>query len=301
LIAAGHPRLNFEYSAYQASMPAHWQRSEDRKREPAAGELPATDRSTYEATNWLIGQLVNAEHELDILSAAARNPRSSWPELAQYDCFACHHDLSSPDWRQTRSAWKLRPGELQWGTWSLGLIEELQQQWPQSVPNSIAAGQTKLRQVMRKVPSRTETLAAIAGLQKEVSATTVRLSQTSLSSEDLTKLRDALLSRNEQLTNQGWDRSTQLFLAVVALDKGAADARGAGNRVDFARQVALLRLRELLAFRERPVTNSDVQWESPRQLPSNRPEIRQQFDRLQIPDSPALESSVSIRPPEIDE
>ena len=66
-IAAGHPRLMFEYSAHQSQMPVHWRRSDDRRRTPVANHASSPDRSTYEATNWLLGQLINAEHELAIL------------------------------------------------------------------------------------------------------------------------------------------------------------------------------------------------------------------------------------------
>ena len=296
-IAAGHPRLTFEYSALQSQMPVHWRRADDRKRSPVANNAPASDRphpsdrsdrATYEAKNWLIGQLVTADHELDILSAAAGKSKRAWPELAQYDCFGCHHDLSSPSWRQSRTAWKLGPGELPWGTWSFGLLAETERHLPAVASRQIASDQAALRTVMRTAsPDIARALALIAGLRPKLADAARQLSQSSLTAEDLGSLRDALLADHETLTMQGWDRAAQLYLAAVALDKGAADARGNGNRVDPARREAFLRLRELLSYRgsaNNAVPPFDHR-DSPYLLDANGPEIRRQFRQLQLPDN----------------
>ena len=60
LIAAGHPRLNFEFSAYLANMPHHWRDDVDRD---AAADFPARA--------WAVGQVVTARAALDLL----RRPR----------------------------------------------------------------------------------------------------------------------------------------------------------------------------------------------------------------------------------
>ncbi len=305
-IAAGHPRLVFEYSAHQSQMPVHWRRADDRRLTPVANHATSLDRSTYEATNWLLGQLINAEHELDILAAAADNPNRAWPELAQYDCFACHHELASPNWRKARAAWNLKPGELQWGTWNLGLIAETQRRLPSRLSDQLVVDQTEFVATMRPIPAdRTRVSGLIAKLRPQLAEAARELSQSPLSAEDLTKIRDGLLESDQQLTEQGWDRSTQLFLATVALDKGATDARGLGNHVDPARLAAYLRLRELLSFSD--TTQADPpRSESPYRLDSDWPAILQQFQQLQsprgnsndpaeIPDEQSLPSRASER------
>ncbi len=284
-IAAGHPRLAFEYSAFQSQMPVHWRRADDRKRSPVANSEPSSDRSTYEAKNWLIGQLVTADHELDILSAAAGNSKSVWPELAQYDCFGCHHDLSAPSWRQARTAWKLGPGELPWGTWSFGLLAETERHLPAVASRQIASDQAALRTAMRTAsPDKARALALIAEMRPKLADTSRQLSQSSFTAADITSLRDALLADHATLTMQGWDRAAQLYLAAVALDKGAADARGDGNRVDPARREAFLRLRELLSYcgsKNNAVPPFDHH-DSPYLLDANWPEIRRQIRQLQL-------------------
>jgi hypothetical protein len=94
LIAAGHPALFFELTSALRRMPRHWPRSEPSNGVDAGLQL------------WLIGQQTSAAAALDLLAARAtgslsatpggartEGPRRPWPELAEYDCFACHQDL----------------------------------------------------------------------------------------------------------------------------------------------------------------------------------------------------------------
>jgi hypothetical protein len=90
LYAAGHPPLQWEYSAaleryrpYQ-----HWSAADDRRRHPA-----------YEAEAWAVGQAISARAALYLLDTRAKevaNDREHkpWPEFAEYGCASCHHDLN---------------------------------------------------------------------------------------------------------------------------------------------------------------------------------------------------------------
>ena len=294
LIAAGHPRLAFEFAAYQSRMPIHWRHANERLRSPVAHSFPSSNRSTYEARNWLIGQIVNADHELEILLANASqqkatgdHPKSTWPELAQYDCFACHHDLSSPSWRQARSTWNLRPGELPWGTWSLGLIAEAQPAIPTLLNPSFVTDEDRLREQMKNFSTDPdEVVSLVLKLRQELARSKSSLVNATLSPEELTAIRHQLLAHRDAISQQGWDRSTQLFLAAVALEKGANDAVGAGNRVIAGRQSNYEQLRDLLSFKEsgRAIPPFSHR-ESPARLELNWSKIRVQFDNLQSSDA----------------
>lgn len=101
LIAAGHPRLNFDYSTYVRALPPHWL---ERSRE-VEGRRPATlDQSLKE---WAGAQGAVAEAGLVLLSD--RVSRGPWPELAEFNCSACHHDLPG-----TTRAKRGKPGTMQW-------------------------------------------------------------------------------------------------------------------------------------------------------------------------------------------
>src|SRR5207248_4661647 len=79
LIAAGHPRLTFEYAAYHHLMPRHW--------------TPDKDGANFEVRAWLWGQVATAKASVELLSARAGRAAAGgkiWPELAEYNCYACH-------------------------------------------------------------------------------------------------------------------------------------------------------------------------------------------------------------------
>jgi hypothetical protein len=81
LIAAGHPRLSFEFRSYFESLPAHWDRPKDQSRFP----------DSFQFQSWLSGQNeLSTWHNEHTIDPAA--------DFAQLECFACHHTLT-PDTR----------------------------------------------------------------------------------------------------------------------------------------------------------------------------------------------------------
>jgi Cytochrome c554 and c-prime len=93
LIAAGHPRLAFEFHSYLESLPAHWDRKSDEARRFGG----------HHFRSWLAGQTQQTE-QLEQL--AARQPLV---DFAQLDCAACHHPLTAASWRQRASDTLLQP------------------------------------------------------------------------------------------------------------------------------------------------------------------------------------------------
>jgi hypothetical protein len=82
LIAAGHPALKFELTAYHVALPTHWDARKDLERYP-----------DFEVRAWKIGQVVSAKAALELLAARAGDQKRAWPEFAEHDCAACHHEL----------------------------------------------------------------------------------------------------------------------------------------------------------------------------------------------------------------
>src|SRR5205823_4821454 len=130
LIAAGHPWLKFEFSAFHAHYPKHWDDAKDR--DPAKDPRGGKD---FELRAWAAGQLVSAEAALNLLAERAdEEKKHPWPEFAEYDCFACHHDLkakSSHQQRYLEQAGNKKPGELVWGDWYLSVPKALAEREPQ--------------------------------------------------------------------------------------------------------------------------------------------------------------------------
>jgi hypothetical protein len=96
MIAAGHPRLNFDFAEYLRRLPPHWQEKERTEK----GNIPRGPG--FPAKAWLAGRVAHAEAACRLLeSRAARSKddkRTPWPEYAEYNCASCHHDLPA-EWR----------------------------------------------------------------------------------------------------------------------------------------------------------------------------------------------------------
>src|SRR5271157_505339 len=101
MIAAGHPDLTFELDTFSAVMPRHW-------------KFPSESDPWAGVQEWGIGQAVQLREALKRLSRSAAG--KSWPEFAELDCFACHHNLTAPkdSWRQARGYQGRSPGAPEW-------------------------------------------------------------------------------------------------------------------------------------------------------------------------------------------
>ena len=80
LIGAGHPRLTFEIDNYTHAMPPHW--------------LPPKNKKELEwfgTRAWAVGQAAAFRNQIKRLVSSRRTGIGLWPDLAHFDCFACHH------------------------------------------------------------------------------------------------------------------------------------------------------------------------------------------------------------------
>ncbi|MFM9057623.1 MAG: multiheme c-type cytochrome [Planctomycetaceae bacterium] len=126
MIAAGHPRLAFEFAAYQRLWPRHWS--------PQGRAEAAAD---FAERSWAVGQAetlaavarlleVRARRAADADAAVAPDAVAShaggyWPEFAEFDCYACHRALS-PERVAGAAAGPFAnpaPGTPTWQPWSV--------------------------------------------------------------------------------------------------------------------------------------------------------------------------------------
>jgi hypothetical protein len=124
MYAAGHPPLpGFEAATFSDAMPRHWQYLREKdpavqkilERDPERGQLEQTELVVYSSLASLRASL-----QLLATQAEADNAGSAWPELAQFDCYACHHDLKAKSWRQQRG-YGGRPGRPPMRAWPTAL------------------------------------------------------------------------------------------------------------------------------------------------------------------------------------
>lgn len=206
LIAAGHPRLNFELDVFLANLPPHWNNEAKEKR----------DGKDIHAKIWAHGQLATAEAALQLLDDRAdkKNDRP-WPEFTEYDCFACHHDLQGKSWRQERTVGVGRTGgagrrlgALPWGTWNFAMIRQIGDGMKsldslEAVMRQPSPNRAQVAEHSRKV------LAELKTLQARVEDWDAGAPQRWL----------AAFAKDKRLTDDpSWDAATQLYLAIHALD-----------------------------------------------------------------------------------
>lgn len=135
MYAAGHPPLpGIEIESFTEQMPSHWRflqekgeftfRDEYVKANfPGVEHDPLTDLPRTKST--LIGGVMAMREALNLFASQANDESSTaaWPELAVFDCAACHHDLASPGWRQKRGYGSSIPGRPQMFVWPEALIK----------------------------------------------------------------------------------------------------------------------------------------------------------------------------------
>jgi len=130
MYAAGHPPLpGIEIESFAEQMPAHWRtlaekgdfqhREEYLKlnspQDPQGEDWPHTK-------NTIIGGMVALRESLELITDQAHQDSTEWPELAAFDCQACHHDLRSPSWRQERIP-LVAPGRPTLPEWPFALVK----------------------------------------------------------------------------------------------------------------------------------------------------------------------------------
>jgi Cytochrome c554 and c-prime len=211
LIASGHPRLRFEYANYLARYPRHWRLSDERRRNP-----------DYEARAWEVGQLVSATAALELLQARATRPGAPWPEYAEYECAACHHDLQQPSQRQERGFVGRRPGEPPWGTWYYPLLPTVGRARGEPQTETLA-GLGELHTLLeRRAPDQTR--AARAAERAAASLRRWRTAQES-AEPDARRLEGLLsgLADADDLMLANWEGAAQLYLGLGAVARGLRD------------------------------------------------------------------------------
>jgi hypothetical protein len=224
LLAAGHPRLSFDFSGYLAMYNKHWPAAEDRARYP-----------DYEARAWLVGQIAGAKASLELLRVRAERAAKGgkiWPEFSEYSCFSCHKILPATEAKRKIGLWKLadpksKPGELHRNSWYVGVAPMLAKHWPAD-----RKGLDALDSLMRQQRSDAQGVATQAALAvTELDQWLAQLDKgpnktIPLSKADIQKLAALLTeSDDKRLKGADWDEAAQIYIGLSALGRELAADR----------------------------------------------------------------------------
>ena len=261
LIAAGHPRMNFEFSAYLANMPSHWDRNKDRI-ENGGPE--------FDLRAWFVGQTAAASIALDLLRARAEDGKV-WPEFSEYDCFSCHHDLQSQGFRQRRGS-PGRPGFYRWGTWYFSMPERLAATWQLT---NLTAGLEQLASEMSKPYPNAQLVQNLSSSAQDQLKTLLTVTEQRMKSDE----RSAILSSifPASYSPSSWDEATQSYLALSAWGSWDDSANQAWDSL-------FEKLHQTLQFpvdeiRDPQGKSTQIHYKSPRRFDPRGVEFTETFQR----------------------
>jgi hypothetical protein len=135
MYAAGHPPLPpFEPATYAADAPRHYMTQRDNKALAAMDPDAAWKNLHYrkdecaEARSLAIGTVATFEATMQLLAddAAATAKAGELLDFAHFDCYACHHDLKVPSWRQKRG-YRGTPGRPTMRPWATETLQAVLQ------------------------------------------------------------------------------------------------------------------------------------------------------------------------------
>lgn len=246
LIAAGHPALKFEFTAYLAKMPRHW-----------------TEKSTgegFDARAWAVGQAASASAAMRLLASRATDRETSWPEFAEFDCYSCHHQLYGSRKVHDEEPQSAISGLPAWGTWYLSMASV----FDEDARNAKLLAE--IRRLMQHPTSDRKKVAQAADqAARQFDGLADRLTTESYSPTAVLRMLDRLKDVAPQVAGSHWDGQAQLYLALVAMHYARHDFQGRPPPDD-ALTRSLRRTREDLMFPT--LANGDRlrQFDSPRGL-----------------------------------
>lgn len=248
LIAAGHPRLTFEMSAYHAMLPKHWDSAAELQRDPV-----------QELRLWMIGHGVSAKAMSEIAvaraeSAIASGAKQATPDLAEFDCHACHHDLAEPT--RGRPTLSNPLGMPRWGSWTTAPARIAARNSQATFAQDGTAADASLSKLLKLVnQSRLGTTSADALLpaarqsSHDLAAWSRSLEFTSADPGQTSQLLHRLLAiESDAEWLPTWDGQAQRYLAIVAAAQSSRRATGRESFSQVGREETLAKLLRQLSY-----------------------------------------------------
>jgi hypothetical protein len=204
LIAAGHPDLYFELDSFMSVMPPHWKE---------------VDTDPWFAVRAMaVGQAVQLREQLK--RVARESQGGIWPEYAELDCFACHHNLTAAkdSWRQERGYAGRRPGNPPFNLSRYVVFQHvIQDADPGAVRdlqggiNQVYAGVTSLNSDRREVAVEATSVSELAGNLAR------RLNGMKFDQPQTLRLLKSIASDGDRIAEQGERPAEQATMALDSL------------------------------------------------------------------------------------
>lgn len=215
MMAAGHPRLSFELTAFTANQPAHYQVDDDYVQRKGPVSVAAI---------WSQGILAAVRAQVQLLQSPRLHGTGWFPELALFDCHACHHPMNERRFTELPMLRGLAPGAIRLNDGNLQMLIALAETRSPEPGNRLESAGNALHLASQRGPA--ELRAEATALAAQVEALRTTISAKPLDRAELGRLRQNLLGRAERGLFRDFAAAEQAFLAVetVSIELGDRDA-----------------------------------------------------------------------------
>ena len=207
IMGAGHPPLGFELDTYTAIQPAHYTVDADyvqRKGRPNDVQV------------WAVGQSMDLRKRMDAILDPKNVPKGLDPELALFDCQACHHAMDQLQWRP-RASTGLGPGKLRLYDATAVMLRTISARVAPDVATELSTHMLALHKgVGEGWPAVQREAAAVKQLAE---ALIPKLAAHEFTKEDAKALADAVIGlgvNGEDLDYSGAQQQTMALQSIVA-------------------------------------------------------------------------------------
>ncbi|HKX38312.1 MAG TPA: hypothetical protein VJN20_06650, partial [Burkholderiales bacterium] len=204
MMAAGHPRLAFEFDTFTHLQPAHYGGARG-----AAGAEGLSDG----ARNWAIGQALMAQTLLELLVHPKRGRDGFFPELVLFDCHACHHPMSKA--RNAGARLGVQPGAVRLNDANLLMVRHIARR---VAPRDAAAISDASKALHVAIAGGNDALVQASRLGKLIEGLTLKIEKHNFSAEDLRAILESLIDdglAGEYSDYQGAEQAAMALQAVA--------------------------------------------------------------------------------------
>jgi hypothetical protein len=219
IMGAGHPRLSFELDTFTEIQPAHYKVDEDYQKR----------KQVYSGAQVLaVGQLMASERFLGLFTDSKFQGKGPWPELAFYDCHACHHPMDDPRWRpRAETSAAGGPGVVRINDSSFvilnNIVDKVAPESGQRLRQAVLALHKASAQDQSAIRSAAARLREVTGGLRE------RLLQHAFSPAELKSILRGLLAQGREGEYTDYSAAEQGVMAIASIKNALEQMQGLGE------------------------------------------------------------------------
>ena len=214
IMGAGHPRISFELDTFTHIQPMHFKADKDyQERKGSWNGLQV----------WAVGQLLAVERYLDLLQEPKYQASGIMPELAFFDCHACHRPMKSPHWAYRESS-GLQPGTIHLNDANMLMLRSLLRHIAPNQGEQFHKAILQLHQAASgSLPAAQKVAASLRGLLADIRQTVL---QKQFSIEDMRIIAIGLAKEGKQGNYNDYGAAEQVCMALGAITEALQTAGG---------------------------------------------------------------------------